>query len=156
MNGSWIGLKIFRVGSWNGTWVSSDCNECFVCLLSCMHDIKMSITIPSYSGCFLLAMPMACQWKKSTLRVIRVCFHADRETPWINGYGPTVMNVMFVCWVAWTVVLDWVKIESQSCLDWIGHFLSKTSQELRMLSSVTINCQVTKIVMNSGSQLSEL
>ena len=32
----------------------------------------------------------------------------------------------------------------------------KTSQELRMLSSVTINCQVTKIVMNSGSQFSEL
>ena len=33
---------------------------------------------------------------------------------------------------------------------------SKTSQELRMLSSVTLNCQATKIVMNSGSQLSEL
>ena len=33
---------------------------------------------------------------------------------------------------------------------------TKTSQELRMLSSVTINYQVTKIVMNSGSQLSEL
>merc|ERR1712037_1033339 len=32
----------------------------------------------------------------------------------------------------------------------------KTSQELRMLSSVTINCQITKIVMNSGSQLPEL
>ena len=32
----------------------------------------------------------------------------------------------------------------------------KTSQELRMLSSVTINCQVTKIVMNSGFQFSEL
>ena len=31
-----------------------------------------------------------------------------------------------------------------------------TSQELRMLSSVTINCQITKIVMISGSQLSEL
>jgi len=29
----------------------------------------------------------------------------------------------------------------------------KTSQELRMLSSVTLDCQVTKIVMNSGSQL---
>ena len=27
----------------------------------------------------------------------------------------------------------------------------KTSQELRMLSSVTLDCQVTKIVMNSGS-----
>ena len=34
--------------------------------------------------------------------------------------------------------------------------IMKTSQELRMLSSVTINCQVTKIVMNSGSQLSVL
>ena len=32
----------------------------------------------------------------------------------------------------------------------------KHKQELRMLSSVTINCQVTKIVMNSGSHLSEL
>ena len=32
----------------------------------------------------------------------------------------------------------------------------KTSQELRMLSTVTVDCQVTKIAMNSGSQLSEL
>ena len=32
--------------------------------------------------------------------------------------------------------------------------LIETSQELRMLSSVTLKCQVTKIVMNSGSQLS--
>ena len=31
--------------------------------------------------------------------------------------------------------------------------LLKTSQELRMLSSVTLNCQVTKIVMDSVSQL---
>ena len=31
----------------------------------------------------------------------------------------------------------------------------ETSQELRMLSSVTINCQATMIVMNSGSQMSE-
>ena len=29
----------------------------------------------------------------------------------------------------------------------------QTSQELRMLSSVTLNCQVTKIVMDSDSQL---
>ena len=34
--------------------------------------------------------------------------------------------------------------------------LQKTSQELRMLSNATLNCQVAKIVMNSGSQLSEL
>ena len=34
--------------------------------------------------------------------------------------------------------------------------MTKTSQELRMLSSVTINCHVTKIVINPGSQLSVL
>ena len=38
----------------------------------------------------------------------------------------------------------------------IGTYIFKTSQELRMLSSVTLNCQTTEIVMNSGSQLSEL
>ena len=32
----------------------------------------------------------------------------------------------------------------------------KTLQELRMLSCVNLNCQVTKIVRNSGSQLSEM
>ena len=32
----------------------------------------------------------------------------------------------------------------------------KTLQELRMLSSATCNCQVTNIVMNSVTQLSEL
>ena len=32
---------------------------------------------------------------------------------------------------------------------------NKTSQELRMLSNVTLNCQETKTVMNSGSQFSE-
>ena len=32
----------------------------------------------------------------------------------------------------------------------------ETSQELRMLSSVTSDCQITKIVMDPGSQLSEL
>ena len=33
---------------------------------------------------------------------------------------------------------------------------TKTSQELRMLSNVTLNCQVAKIVMNSDSQWSKL
>ena len=43
---------------------------------------------------------------------------------------------------------EFIQHSNQGCI--------KTSQELRMLSSVTINCQVTNIVMNSGSQLSEL
>ena len=34
-----------------------------------------------------------------------------------------------------------------------GAPVKKTSQELRMLSSVTLDCQVKKIIMNSGSQL---
>ena len=33
------------------------------------------------------------------------------------------------------------------------HDLTKTLQELQMLSTVTLDCQVTKIVMNLGSQL---
>ena len=37
-----------------------------------------------------------------------------------------------------------------------AHIIYKTSQELRILSSVTLNCQVTKIVMKSGSQFSIL
>ena len=38
----------------------------------------------------------------------------------------------------------------------LSSLLQKTSQELRMLSCVTLDCQVTKTVMNSCSQLSEL
>ena len=34
--------------------------------------------------------------------------------------------------------------------------LAKTSQELQMLSSVTLKCQVANIVMNPGYQWSEL
>ena len=42
------------------------------------------------------------------------------------------------------------------CDEYSNIFISKTSQELRMLSSATINFQVTKIVINPGSQLSVL
>ena len=39
----------------------------------------------------------------------------------------------------------------QKLVDW-----KKTLQELQMLSSVPINCQVTKIVKNPGSQMSQV
>ena len=39
------------------------------------------------------------------------------------------------------------------CIQWLVKIPLKTSQELRMLSSVTLDCQVTKTVMNFGSQL---
>ena len=48
------------------------------------------------------------------------------------------------------------KARHHACVINEEHGVTKTSQELRMLSSVTINCQVTKIVMNPGSQLSVL
>ena len=50
-------------------------------------------------------------------------------------------------------LIGWLDFPQKQFNSW---FLKETSQELRKLSSVTINCQVTKIVMNSGSQLSEL
>ena len=55
------------------------------------------------------------------------------------------------------IIMDTLKISNDLILFIIfGKIHAKTSQELRMLSTVTINCQVTKIVMNSGSQLSGL
>ena len=51
----------------------------------------------------------------------------------------------------------WTKTHQPDCI-WIRELLSflKTSKELRMLSIVTKNCQVTKIVIDPGSQLSVL
>ena len=47
---------------------------------------------------------------------------------------------------------DFNTLEANSLKDLMFHSIVKTSQELRMLSSVTLNCQATKIVMDSGSQ----
>ena len=55
----------------------------------------------------------------------------------------------------WNLDLERKRKPCQQNLKW-GYMNIQTSQELRMLSSVTLNCQATKIVMNSGSQLSEL
>ena len=51
-----------------------------------------------------------------------------------------------------TIVMRRQSFWDSCCLD-ISN--KQTLQALRMLSSVAFNCQVTKIVMNSGSQLSE-
>ena len=46
-------------------------------------------------------------------------------------------------------------IKAKDSLAWSTSFSAviKTSQELRILSTVTLDCQATKIVMNTGSQL---
>ena len=59
-------------------------------------------------------------------------------------------------WPRWWILGNNYLQRADKAVDYHDGTLKKTSQELRMLSSVTINCQITKIVMNSGSQLSEL
>ena len=50
-------------------------------------------------------------------------------------------------------VIEECQYQNQNTLIW---YQTETSQELRMLSSVRIKCQITKIVINPGSQLSVL
>ena len=54
--------------------------------------------------------------------------------------------------------MDWIGLDgSLGLVEYRAPYgANKTSQELRMLSTVTLNCQVTMIVANLVSQLSEL
>ena len=58
-----------------------------------------------------------------------------------------------ICSAIATCISDAVCLQ---CILCIKGRLQKTSQELQILSSVTIDCQVTKIVMKPGSLLSVL
>ena len=92
-----------------------------------------------------------------------------------NRFHPVYFaNIISPVYFAWDLVMEKCWLNHRSLLMWellrlclaplsstllqeldsfdIGNM--KTSQELRMLSSVTINCQLTKIVINPGSQLS--
>ena len=68
----------------------------------------------------------------------------------------TLVNLMFFCELSDSGEPgdsgEYIDI-GDSCETGNGRLQNKTSQELRMLSSVTLDCQVTKIVMNSDSQL---
>ena len=86
----------------------------------------------------------------------------DGPWPWIAFFTcwneKYVMYVTYILIIILTIVIGTFAIETDFnyCVLFVPKRSKKTSQELRMLSSVTINCQITKIVMNSGSQLSEL
>ena len=76
----------------------------------------------------------------------------------ISGFSELTLNINGIRWI-W--MSDAFHIHGRKLLSYGRTFhihgkALKTSQELRMLSSVTINCQVTMIVMNPGSQLSVL
>ena len=97
--------------------------------------------------------------KKAELRWGRLWWHGKREFPWgWGGMSPFLKSFhssgLNAAGVTGNYLADIWYSFSWFCICQIWR--EKTSQELRMLSSVTINCQITKIVMNSGSQLSEL
>ena len=65
-------------------------------------------------------------------------------------------NISLVCIAEECLLFSSLYSPKKSKGNVIEKVIKKTSQELRMLSSVTINCKETKIVMNPGSQLSVL
>ena len=110
-------------------------------------------------------IPHACWWHKCTMQGKKKPPKNQllRTTVWVwpdLGYpnsGQT-KTVGQRCWKKWFSGVFFCKV----FVLFFAHspcnfkYLTKTSQELRMLSNVTLNCQVTKIVIYSDFQLSEL
>ena len=101
----------------------------------------------------LLQIQNECDLSLDDWRVLRkICVEADFEdtendsVPQTNYCKYDTMN----SWYIYTRGSHITRPLIANKLYW------QTSQELWMLSSVTINCQVTKIVMDSGSQLSSV
>ena len=80
---------------------------------------------------------------------------------WLYIIQPSIKGI--ISWSPNSTVLHldiylckYTNTQQGNLLGYRGEVQYKTSQELRMQSSVTLNCKVTKIVMNSVFQLSEL
>ena len=103
--------------------------------------------------------------KKQQINMIKMSAQLTANTPWCKEARPPSLlkssNLAILIRPTSHGKLSTVIVATAEVLrilrqkKW-NYTFTKTSQELRMLSSVTINCQITKIVMNSGSQLSEL
>ena len=122
-------------------------------------------------GPLLNSLPLSGQIQQVSLTVHRFCPQRDVT---ILGGGDRDWLIEYQCYVMEDVDLAGLELSIPglrgkfllrciACfymlLAWIMYTLKpvyQTSQELRMLSSVTLKCQITKIVVNSGSQLSEL
>ena len=100
-----------------------------------------------------LCTESTCPSASSPKREIVACEQPHAHLHLNDAQVPTAQSWSSKCFF---VALCHCCHKTNSFLRFWGTFFNKTSQELRMLSSVTINCQITKIVMNSGSQLSEL
>ena len=108
-------------------------------------------------------------WLQTFSSCIYKTFYNECKTRSINGQLQPLWNL--ISFRLFYLVANWIshyikeeeeeeeEIISKNQRYWNCRqisFLQQTLQELRMLSSVTLNCQATKIVVNSGSQLSEL
>ena len=81
---------------------------------------------------------------------VRECFSSQMNL-WSNlSVWTVVCSCNFIIWEVYSNTRK--KVVQYYSLK--GRVPRETSQELRMLSSVTINCQITKIVINPGPQLS--
>ena len=132
--------------------------------------------------CLFLPFPAVFSFYTSPLFVSPLCITIF-ERYWNWGYLITVQIVLYMerCWKAkrycesddpWQMKCQPKWLSANICQiiqhtagrahnsnnnnfrTWVNCVI-KTSQELRMLSSVTIICQITKVVMNSGSQFSQ-
>ena len=91
---------------------------------------------------------------KGQLQIKRKFCLGHRTSVWLSSCANTRHVVSLNALQAQTIAIIMVVILSSSFHLSSCH-IAKTSRELRMMSIVTINCQVTKIVMNTDSQLSE-
>ena len=135
---------------------------CFPSISPVFVHFNFSINCP-------LCKEVGCSRGKSAGNLHRRAIESSRWVP--------IFNTVQCCRMAWKPQIDTdinriysnisikytqISIESRK---WLCCIMNKrksfwvkkeTLQELRMLSSVTIYCQVTKIVINPGSQLSVL
>ena len=102
----------------------------------------------------LLSSPFSISSFSSPLRYLTKKGWVD-----IKCHRPTMVMVGVVHIFINTPLMHWKNIQqikiaelSSFCREWTSHMKKETLQELRMPSTVTLDCQVTKIVMNSGSR----
>ena len=88
--------------------------------------------------------------KSILLQFTHFCVEKNLSKNFLRGEKWQISGLFSICF--FPAICGFLLVPSRS----VASASDKTSQELRMLSTVTLNCQVTKIVLNSGSQLSEL
>ena len=120
----------------------------------------------SFYTCPLFVSPLCITiferyWNWGTVQIVLYmerCWKAKRycesDDPWQMKCQPKWLSAN-ICQIIQHTAGRAHNSNNNNFRTWVDCVI-KTSQELRMLSSVTLNFQVTKIVTNSSSQLSEV